>query len=181
MKKAMDQWVQWYKEGLNPGKLALNLSMKQLGQPDFIEVVSSLLKQTGCQAKWIMFEITETQIMKDPERSILILKALSKMNIELAIDDFGTGYSSLSYLKRLPIDKLKIDQSFVKGLPHDNEDSGIVKALIALSKSLKLSIIAEGVETVEQKKFLIENGCTTLQGYLYAEPMPGDDMKEILK
>lgn len=181
MKKAMDQLVQWYKEGLNPGKLALNLSMKQLVQPDFIEVVSSLLKQTGCQAQWIIFEITETQVMKDPERSILILKALRKMNIELAIDDFGTGYSSLSYLKRLPIDKLKIDQSFVKGLPHDNEDSGIVKALITLSKSLKLSIIAEGVETVEQKNFLIENGCTMIQGYLYAKPMPCDDIKEILK
>ena len=181
MKKAMDQLLQWHKEGLNPGKLALNLSMKQLGQSDFIEVVSSLLKQTGCQAEWIIFEITETQVMKDPERSILILKALRNMNIELAIDDFGTGYSSLSYLKRLPIDKLKIDQSFVKGLPHDNEDSGIVKALITLSKSLKLSIIAEGVETVEQKNFLIENGCRTLQGYLYAEPMPCDDIKEILK
>jgi len=181
MKVGMTQLVQWYNAGLNPGRLALNLSIKQLRQTNFIEIVSALLKETGCKPEWISFEVTETQIMRNPESSILILQRLSDMGIELALDDFGTGYSSLSYLKRLPIDKLKIDKSFVEGLPHNKEDVGIAKALIILSKSLGLDIIAEGVETPEQNRFLVENGCTKIQGYLYSEPIPAVAVEKMLK
>lgn len=181
MKTAMSQFVQWYKEGLDPAVLALNLSIKQLRQPDFVMMVSSLLKETGCKAEWISFEITETQVMINPEHCILILQELNDMGIKLAIDDFGTGYSSLSYLKQLPISKLKIDKSFIKGLPDDNEDAGIVKAIIMLSKSLHLDIIAEGVETPEQKKFLVENGCKDIQGFIYAKPKPAAEIKKCLE
>ena len=100
------------------------------------------------------------------------------MGIKIVIDDFGTGYSSLAYLKRLPVDKLKIDKSFVEGIPDDNEDVSIVKAIIALAKSLRLELIAEGVETNAQKEFLLENGCKHMQGYYYCEPLPADEIEE---
>ena len=181
MKHAIRQFVLWRQEGLNPGKLALNLSIKQLRKTDFLLLVSTILKETGCKPEWLIFEVTETEIMKNPEHSILKLQALSDMGIELAVDDFGTGYSSLSYLKQLPINKLKIDKSFVEGLPYDKEDVGIVKALIILSESLELDIIAEGVETEGQKRFLIENGCKDIQGYICAKPLPVDEMEKMLK
>ncbi|MDQ1245464.1 MAG: hypothetical protein QG565_1805, partial [Campylobacterota bacterium] len=120
------------------------------------------------------------EIMKNPENAIDVLKHISEIGIELAVDDFGTGYSSLSYLKRLPIDKLKIDKSFVNGLPENEEDASIARAIIALAHSLKLSVIAEGVETKEQKEFLVENGCDFIQGYYYSKPIPSDEMEKFL-
>ena len=118
--------------------------------------------------------------MQDPEKAITILNELTDMGVELAVDDFGTGYSSFSYLKRLPIHKLKIDQSFVEGLPGDEDDVVITRSVIALSKSLNLKVIAEGVENKAQKEFLIENGCKNIQGYFYGRPMPANEMKGIL-
>ena len=118
--------------------------------------------------------------MINPDEAINILNQINELGIDLAIDDFGTGYSSLSYLKRLPISKLKIDQSFVRDLPDDEEDVAISRAVIALAKSLNLRIIAEGVETKEQKEFLVENGCRDIQGYFYAKPMPADEMEILL-
>ncbi len=181
LKTGMVQMVRWQEEGLNPGVLALNLSLKQLKEHDFIIMLEEMLTETGCRAEWLAFELTESQIMQDPEYTILLLKQISCLGIEIAIDDFGTGYSSLSYLKRLPIDKLKIDRSFVKDIPGDEEDTAIAKAVIALSKSLNLHVIAEGVETQEQKMFLVENGCINIQGYFYSRPMPVDEMTEMLR
>mgnify|MGYP002713188863 CR=1 FL=1 len=181
MKNAMKQIVKWYKEGLNPGILALNLSMKQLMRDECIKDLVFILNDTECKSKWLELEVTEGEIMKNPESAIEKLKNISDLGIELAVDDFGTGYSSLSYLKKLPIDKLKIDKSFVDGLPDDEEDISIARAIIALSKSLKLSVIAEGVETKEQKDFLIENGCQNIQGYFYAKPMNAKDMQKMLE
>ncbi|WP_169719602.1 bifunctional diguanylate cyclase/phosphodiesterase [Psychromonas aquimarina] len=181
MRKAMRQLVAWHETGLNPGVLALNLAMKQLQKDDFIEMLSNMLKDTNCKAEWLALEVTEGQIMINPENAILVLKQISAMGIELAIDDFGTGYSSLSYLKRLPINKLKIDQSFVRGLPEDEDDAAITMSVISLAKNLHLDVIAEGVESVKQVNFLADNGCFNIQGYYYGKPMPAPDMTEYLK
>ncbi|WP_022940706.1 bifunctional diguanylate cyclase/phosphodiesterase [Psychromonas hadalis] len=181
MRCAMKQMVRWVEQGLNPGVLALNLAMKQLQQKDFIEMLSAMLEETECKPEWLALEVTEGQIMVNPENAILILEKVSAMGIELAIDDFGTGYSSLSYLKRLPINKLKIDQSFVRGLPDDEDDVAITKAVIALATNLHMNVIAEGVETIEQVTFLTDNGCYHIQGYYYGKPMPADKMKDFLQ
>ena len=181
MQRAMRQVTEWYAEGLNPGVLALNLSLKQLHKGDFIKRFADMLQETGCKAEWVELEVTESRIMEHPEDSIALLNKLSEMGIELAIDDFGTGYSSLSYLKRLPLDKLKIDKSFIDDIPHKEEDVGISKAIIALAKSLNLRVIAEGVETQEQLNFLLENGCNNIQGYLFSKPIPADAMFQYLK
>lgn len=177
----MTQIVQWYKEGLNPGVLAMNLAVKQLQQKDFIPMLKELMQETNCKAEWIELEVTEGQIMTHPEDAVVKLKEISDLGIELSVDDFGTGYSSLAYLKRLPIDKLKIDQAFVRDLPDDEEDAGITKAVIALAKSLNLKVIAEGVETKEQRDFLVENGCNKIQGYFYSKPIPADKFEDILR
>jgi len=181
MKTAMKQIKQWYSNGLNPGVLALNLAIKQLQQKDFISILGNLLTETQCKSNWIELEVTEGQIMTNPEEAIKILKQINDMGIKLAIDDFGTGYSSLSYLKKLPINKLKIDQSFVKELPDNDEDSAIARSVIALANSLNLDILAEGVETKEQEVFLINNGCNNIQGYLYGRPMSAAEMRNFLK
>jgi len=181
MKKALIQFHKWYKNGLNPGKLAMNLAIKQLESSDFIEFVDSLLSDEDCTYDNIEFEVTENQIMKNPEKSIKMLKKLNDLGISIAVDDFGTGYSSLTYLKRLPITKLKIDKSFVDDLPYDPEDIAITKTIISLCESLNLKVIAEGVETKEQKEFLVENGCKFIQGYLYSRPLCIDDMTRFLE
>jgi len=181
MRTAMSQVVQWYKEGLNPGVLAMNLAIKQLNKKDFLSTLKNMMKETGCKSKWVELEVTEGQVMTNPEEAIKVLQQISDLGIKLAIDDFGTGYSSLAYLKRLPIDKLKIDQEFVRNLPNDEEDVGITKAVIALAKSLNLNVIAEGVETKEQRDFLVENGCENIQGYYYSKPISADAILELLK
>jgi EAL domain-containing protein (putative c-di-GMP-specific phosphodiesterase class I) len=181
MKTAMKQYAHWYKQGLQPGILALNLSMRQLQKEDFIDTIQSLLKETACQAQWIELEITEGQIMEDFSVAIEILNKIKDLGISLAIDDFGIGYSSLSQLKRLPINKLKIDRSFIRELPHDEEDVVISKTIIALSKNMGLSVIAEGVETEQQKDFLLQNGCHYIQGYYYCKPLVADEIEVRLR
>ncbi|WP_207562579.1 sensor domain-containing protein [Sulfurimonas aquatica] len=180
MKQAMLQVVDWYKEGLNPGLLSLNMSSLQLKGDEFIPFIEDLLKSTNCNPEWIQIEITESQIMKKPEEAISILNQVSALGITLAIDDFGTGFSSLSQLKRLPIDKLKIDRSFVKELPNDEEDVAISKAIIALAKTLDLHLIAEGAETIEQVNFLMNHGCDYIQGYYFSKPLPQKEMREYI-
>ena len=181
MKKAMKQFTQWYKDGYNPGVLSLNLAMKQLNQEDFITTLLNIMNVLQFQAKWLELEVTEGQVMDNPDAAINKLKEISNIGIELAIDDFGTGYSSLAYLKKLPLNKLKIDQSFIKDIPEDEDDMAITKAIIALGKSLNLKLIAEGVETQAQKDFLLENDCTTIQGYYYSRPLPSDEITELLQ
>jgi diguanylate cyclase (GGDEF)-like protein/PAS domain S-box-containing protein len=181
MRTAMKQIREWYDKGLNPGVLAMNLAVKQLQQVDFIKTLTTLLETSKCKPQWIELEVTESQIMRDPETAISLLKSINELGIELAVDDFGTGYSSLSYLKKLPIDKLKIDQAFIRDLPYDEEDASIARAVIALAKSLNLHIIAEGVETQAQKDFIVENGCENIQGYFYSKPVPANEMELLLK
>jgi diguanylate cyclase (GGDEF)-like protein len=180
MKKALKQISQWYKAGLNPGVLALNLAMKQLQHNDFTKMLKRNMKEFDFKAEWLELEITESQVMKNPEESILKLKDVSELGIKIAIDDFGTGYSSLAYLKKLPVDKLKIDKSFIMDIPSDEEDIAITSSIIAMGQALKLHIIAEGVETKEQREFLIEKGCIEAQGYLYSKPLPAKEFEKLL-
>ncbi len=181
MKTAMTQWSKWYSEGFTPGVLAMNLSVKQLQEKDFIAVFKDMIVETNCKPEWLELEVTEGQIISDPKEAVKILNQISDMGVELAVDDFGTGYSSLSYLKELPINKLKIDQSFVQDLPDDENDIVITKTIIALAKSLNLRVIAEGVETKEQRDFLVENGCDNIQGHYYSNPKSAEDMVAILR
>lgn len=181
MRRAMKQFLEWHQAGLNPGILALNLAMKQLNADDFIEVLTRTMFELDFQSQWLELEVTESQVMKNPESSIKKLKRLSSLGVGIAIDDFGTGYSSLAYLKKLPLNKLKIDQSFVKDVVTSEEDGAIVKAIIALAKSLNLNIIAEGVEEECQKQFLQTNHCDNFQGYLFAKPLPPQKMTETLQ
>jgi diguanylate cyclase (GGDEF)-like protein len=187
---ALDQWVmktgmkqirEWYEMGYKPGRLSLNLSVKQLQHKDFITVVKNMLHETGCKVEWIEFEITESHIMHNVLEAIDTLNRIKELGISIAIDDFGTGYSSLSYLKKLPVDKLKIDRSFIIDIPDNKEDAAITNAIIAIAKSLNLMVIAEGVETQKQKKYLISCGCRYIQGYLFYKPMPKAQMQEVLR
>ena len=180
MKKALTQFKKWKEAGLNPGKLSMNLATKQLEEKDFVLFIQNLLTEEECCYENIEFEVTESQIMKDPDKSIKILQEINDLGISISIDDFGTGYSSLAYLKRLPIKKLKIDKSFVDNLPEDLEDVAISKTIISLCKILNLKVIAEGVETLEQKDFLVQNGCMFIQGYFYSKPLNIEDMTEFL-
>ena len=119
--------------------------------------------------------------MRDPERAVLLLHELKAMGIHLSVDDFGTGYSSLSYLKRFPLDSVKIDRSFIQDLPRDGDDAGITQAIIAMAHSLRLAVIAEGVETAEQLDFLRANGCDEMQGYHFSRPLPEDQLLRMLQ
>ena len=181
MKKAMKQFSEWHKDGLNPGILALNLAMKQLNEDDFIPLLLKTMKEFDFKASWLELEVTEGEVMANPEKSIKKLQELSKLGIELAIDDFGTGYSSLAYLKKLPLDKLKIDRSFVKDISTNEDDIAIIQAIIALAKSLNLRTIAEGVEEENQRELLKDNGCFDIQGYLFSKPIQAHKITELLK
>ena len=181
MKTAMKQYVNWYQNGLQPGVLALNVSMRQLQKEDFVEVLQQLLEESRCQPDWLELEVTEGLIMNDSTIAIEILNSIKDLGVGLAIDDFGTGYSSLAQLKRLPINKLKIDRSFIHGLPSDDDDVVISKTIIDLSKNMGLTVLAEGVETQQQKDFLLHNGCHYMQGYFSGKPVRASDIEEQLQ
>lgn len=181
MHQAIKQFSQWKKDGLKLQILSLNLSTKQLNSDDFLPVLNDIIKKYNCLATDIELEITESSIMQNPSEAIKKLKEIRSYGFKLSIDDFGTGYSSLAYLKKLPINKLKIDKSFVDGLPNNEEDVAICSTVIALAKSLKLDLIAEGVEKIEQKEFLVKNGCYKIQGYYYAKPMDKEDLQKYIK
>jgi diguanylate cyclase (GGDEF)-like protein/PAS domain S-box-containing protein len=171
-------WAEWEKSRLNPGILSINVSGVEFRRGHIQETVRKTLEATRLPPALLELEITESAVMLHAESSIQVLNDLRTMGISLAIDDFGTGYSSLAYLKRLPLDKLKVDQSFVRGLPDDAEDCAIARAVIALGHSLQLTIIAEGVETQEQCDFLTREGCDEMQGYLRGKPMPADEFRQ---
>jgi len=176
----IDQWVmqtamksvsQWYKEGLNPGVLGINLSVKQLEKTDFIQKVETCMKKNDFDPKWLELEITERQMMKKSDEVNTKLHQIHDLGISISIDDFGTGYSSLSLLKRLPINRLKIDRSFVQKIGQEDKSTAIVNALIAMAQSMKIGVIAEGVETEEQIDFLTSLNCHLYQGYYFSKPL----------
>ncbi|UPT76633.1 EAL domain-containing protein [Sulfurovum sp. XGS-02] len=180
MHTTMKQVSKWYHDGLDPGILALNISMRQLESPNFIHRIQHTMDTYGFKAEWLELEITEGHMMKNAMEIINKLKQVSKLGINISIDDFGTGYSSLSLLKRLPINRLKIDKSFIEDIPEDEEDIAIIKSIIVLARSLNLKVIAEGVETIEQINFLKSKNCKYVQGHYYFYPMSADELQEIL-
>jgi EAL domain-containing protein (putative c-di-GMP-specific phosphodiesterase class I) len=177
---ACKQIKKWQETGLKQVSVALNVSSRQFDQQNLIEIIEDALHDTRISPQLLELEITESTIMRNPEKAIRALTELKAMGISIAIDDFGTGYSSFSYLKRLPLDFLKIDQSFVKGLAFDPNDQVIVRATIAMAHSLNLKTIAEGVETEEQLAILQEYGCDEIQGYLFSRPVPAQEITGIL-
>lgn len=178
---AFRQMSQWQSAGLPLIKVAINLSARQLRQPELPETISELLKINGISPNRVELEVTESMVMGHPEESIKILTTLKKMGIDLAIDDFGTGYSSLSYLKLFPVDTLKIDRSFVKDIETDPNDAAIASATIALAHTLGRKVVAEGVETGGQLEFLKQHGCDIMQGYLFSKPLPADKVPDYIK
>jgi diguanylate cyclase (GGDEF)-like protein/PAS domain S-box-containing protein len=181
LRMACAQNKAWQDAGLPPFRMAVNLSARQFKQQDVVTMVERALADTGLAPSWLELEITESVIMDEPEQSAATLRQLSAMGINLAIDDFGTGYSSLNYLKRFPIDTLKIDRSFVADITTDPDDAAIATAVIALAHSMKMKVIAEGVETAEQLHFLRSHNCDHMQGYYHARPAPADAISLLLR
>lgn len=171
LEMACQQTREWIDRGCAPLKVAVNLSGRQLRQPDIVEMVARVLDKTGLAPELLELELTESMLMETVEETITLLHKLKDLGISLAIDDFGTGYSSLSYLKRFPIDTLKIDRSFICELESEGEDAAIVRAIISMARSLNLEVVAEGVETNHQRDFLKTNGCHQYQGYLFSQPV----------
>ena len=174
LEQACRQMQQWQSQHATFGPLSVNLAGAQLRQPLLFERIAQLLEDHHLAPHLLQLEITEGFIMNQAEEALAILHQLKALGVQLAIDDFGTGYSSLSYLKRLPLDILKIDQSFVRGLPDDPNDAAITRAIIALGRSMQLTVIAEGVETKAQELFLATEGCEQIQGFVISRPLPAD-------
>lgn len=169
MLQGMKQSAKWHLEEGFHGVVSLNLVMRQLEQDDFVDFLRKALTQSHCKASWIGLEVTEGDVMQDPENSIKVLRQISQMGIKISIDDFGTGYSSLAYLKKLPIDTLKIDRSFICDIGHGDETEAITRGIIALAKGMKIDIIAEGVDSDVQLSWLRNEGCYHIQGYIYSK------------
>ena len=181
LRYCISQLVEWSNVGYHMGKLSINISTKKLESEDFRSELYQLIEKNRVDTKLLELEILESQIMRDPKRSIDILRSIRSLGISISIDDFGTGYSSLSYLKKLPITKLKIDRSFVMDLPEDEDDVAIVRTVISLAKNLGLEIIAEGVESEEQVEFLVSEGCPNIQGYYYSKALRKNECEAFMK
>ncbi|HAA45223.1 MAG: diguanylate cyclase/phosphodiesterase with PAS/PAC sensor(s) [Halomonas sp. 54_146] len=177
LKAACEQLVAWQADAHTAELvLAVNVSAKQFQQPGFVEEVAAVLEQTGAPARKLKLELTESTVLGKVEETIARMHQLKKLGVSFAMDDFGTGYSSLQYLKRLPLDQLKIDQSFVRDLHQDTEDMAIVQTIIAMGRALRLNIIAEGVETQEHWRYLSEHQCHAYQGYYFCRPVSAEEM-----
>jgi EAL domain-containing protein (putative c-di-GMP-specific phosphodiesterase class I) len=161
--------------------VAINVSAHEFQQPDFVDQVAEVLASTGADPTRLKLELTESMLLGSAETAITKMTKLKDLGIRFSLDDFGTGYSSLSYLKRLPLDQLKIDQSFVHDVETDANDAAIVRTVLALGQSLGLAVIAEGVETEGQRNFLAVHGCQQFQGYLFGRPVPIEEFETTLK
>ena len=175
----MREAVQWMRAG-RPVRLSVNVSALEFRQTDFVERLMRLLEAEGLPPAWLELEITETILLQDAQEMAQRLGALAALGVGLVLDDFGTGYSSLAYLKKLPIHKLKIDQSFVRGLPDDEGDRAIVSAIVSMGQALGIDVIAEGVETEAQRAALIGMHCQQYQGYLCAPALEAGAFRAFL-
>jgi diguanylate cyclase (GGDEF)-like protein len=179
LRTACAQAREWQTQGLPDLRLAVNLSARQFYQKDFVATVLDILAQTGLAARHLELELTESTLMQNTAGTVAALAELHQRGVQIAMDDFGTGYSSLSYLKRFPIDRVKIDRSFVADVTTDPDDAAIVGAIIAMTRSLGLRVTAEGVETEEQLNFLCEHGCHEIQGYLIGRALPPGEFERL--
>ena len=180
LKHACTQARQWITQGIEFGRIAINVSGAQFQREGFVDTVKDVLKATGLPANRLELEVTENFIMQHMQHGLSELDQLRERGVMLAIDDFGTGYSSLAQLKSLPINKLKIDQSFIRDMPEDSDDCAICSAIIAMCVNLRLSVTAEGVETPEQNRYLRDQGCTMAQGFFYSHPQSSEDLTQWL-
>ena len=176
IRRACEQWVSWNKEGLNPPAIAINLSLKQFNDPNLLNDITTILNETGIEPSMLHVEITESATMIDSAKTLQTLEAMRALNLHLYIDDFGTGHSNLGQLRRLPIDAVKIDKSFVNDILINTDDAEIVTAIIRLAHTLNLKVIAEGIEHREQMNFLKEQQCDEMQGYLISKPLPANEV-----
>ena len=181
LRQACEQNVAWQRQGLPCRTVAVNISGIQFSQSDFVDIVDGVLASTGLDPQWLELEITESAIMEDFGAAMMTLIDLKVRGVQLAIDDFGTGYSSLSYLKQFPVDKLKIDRSFIGDVLHDENASAITLAIMALGRAMHMTIVAEGIEKEDQVRFLAENHCAIGQGFFYARPMPAAACAEFFR
>jgi EAL domain-containing protein (putative c-di-GMP-specific phosphodiesterase class I) len=181
LNEACKQNKRWQNAGLNRISIAVNMSGIQFMHDDLVSTVSTALESNELDSEYLELEITESIIMRNINDTISTLTSFKEMGIEISVDDFGTGYSSLSYLKQLPINTLKIDRSFVKDIPYDEDDVTITAAIIAMAKNLRLSVVAEGVETESQLEFLEQRGCEKAQGYFISKPLPAEEMTNLLQ
>jgi diguanylate cyclase (GGDEF)-like protein/PAS domain S-box-containing protein len=164
----------------SPARISVNLSARQFRQPDLVDAIRSAVTEAGVSAAMLGVEVTESALIDDPEKASVTLSRLKDMGLAISIDDFGTGYSSLSYLKRFPIDCLKIDRTFVRDIATDPDDAAIVTAIITMAQSLKLDVVAEGVENQEQLDFLRARGCAAAQGFFFSRPLPAEAVRSML-
>ena len=176
---ACKQNIQWQRAGLPSVPVMVNLSTIQFHDPKLVSKVEDVLRETGLDSRYLTLELTESMLMQDSEHNITTLLELRRLGVGLAIDDFGTGFSSLNYLQRFPVDHLKIDQSFVRDITQDMGNSAIALAIIALARSLNLGVVAEGVETTEERDFLRSNGSPDMQGYLFCQPQPAESIAQL--
>jgi diguanylate cyclase (GGDEF)-like protein/PAS domain S-box-containing protein len=181
LETACAQNVAWQKAGMPKMGMAVNISMRQFAEDMLVDDVQDALRKTGMEPELLELELTESMVVHKPERAVLMLKALKKIGVRIAIDDFGTGYSSLAQLKNFPIDTLKVDRSFIKDVSHNPEDQSMTRAIIAMGKSLGLTVVAEGVETEAQEAFLLDNACDETQGFYFSKPAVADAIESLLR
>jgi len=181
LREACRQARRWQDEGLPPLRVAVNLSARQFAHDGLHGVIVGALEESGLSPHLLELEITESMTIENPEHATPWLQRIKALGITVAIDDFGTGYSSLGYLKRFPIDSVKIDRSFIKDIPSDTDDVAITQAIIAMGHSLRLKVIAEGVESADQAEFLRRHGCDEAQGYFFGKPLPAAEFVQLLR
>jgi diguanylate cyclase (GGDEF)-like protein/PAS domain S-box-containing protein len=171
----------WQDAGLTPCVVSVNVSPRQFRRDDLVQTIAEVLAATGLEGRYLELEVTENMVMQDAEKMIEMLHAIKQLGVQIAVDDFGTGYSSLSYLKRFPVDRLKVDRSFVQDIATDTDDAAIVRTIIALGHNLGLKVVAEGVETEEQISFLSVNACDELQGFYFSKPVSAWRFRKLLE
>jgi EAL domain-containing protein (putative c-di-GMP-specific phosphodiesterase class I) len=180
LRTACAQAAEWRQSLGHAPRMSVNISALHFRHRDFVEMVTGSMDQAGIDPGALELELTESVVMQDADATVAKLTALRRKGVGLAIDDFGTGYSSLSYLKRFPLDRLKIDQSFVRDIGHSSDSEAIIQAIVGMAHSLRLQTVAEGVETREQLKFLHSLGCDQLQGYLFSRPVPAAEIPPLI-